>query len=933
MVNAPDFIPDAQFTPDSTPQNGSDASSPDFIADKDFQSDEDKYGGLGQSAAAFAEGVGQGAIPGAVTTAAEAASGVPSQDIRGRESAHPYLNAIGQATGLVGSTLIPGIGQAGLLERAGAAAAEGVVSKIGSAAVKGAIETAILGGNDELAKMIMQDPGQTQGTAAASIGLSGMIGLVAGPAGYGASQLWKSTVGPKASQFLQAITNHMGGIDGETAAKVAESPAVQAINKLGVDIDPEVKAALSDIPEANMAGSTLNQSDETASGLSYQKSMKEFRSNMNDSVIGSLGKTPEQVAALPDELSKYDYGKRIGNTLADEYQKQIDPISEEFEDKKAKYGSLELQPDQKIEVRGPNPYQLQGTFETLPGTTSKIAQDIGDLAIKQGWTQSADSDIMREVNRVMKEVGGLKTVKDLGSYITRIGENTASTLPFGAQTPLSRAGSLMKNVLKEAESNTVLNAVGQKEGGVAAVAKFSAARDAYRAQSVLKDAIDDSLHAGGSTSGFSKSVRAMAQTDGEAVLNRLSGKGNAALLQTLQDKFPQTADLVRQWHIDNALNTASKAAKGEDTISASKLLSHVSGMEPELRNFVLSGDAQAKINAVGTVMDKIESMPYNFSNTARTAERLMGHIPGSAIGSAAMLLGHGSERFLGLLAAPLTKYFGKTLPDAQKLTMLRLLGSGKSVESGAFKSMLNYMQAVVKGDSDITKGVKNVFKVGGAAVAQQVSSTSTASTAALDKSLKSMMVAGNPTNDMDGDLGHYIPEHATAVASATTAAVQYVNSQRPSEAKQSPLDTKPTLTFAQKAAWRRTLTIADEPLIVLNSLKEGRLTPKDVVDLRNTHPGTYAAISSKLTNEVMDMASKGKDVPYKVRLGLSMFLGQNLDSTMAPQSIIAAQPQPTTPPMPTSGTQKPKKGTATLSKLPGQYMTKNQAREAPSEKS
>jgi hypothetical protein len=68
-----------------------------------------------------------------------------------------------------------------------------------------------------------------------------------------------------------------------------------------------------------------------------------------------------------------------------------------------------------------------------------------------------------------------------------------------------------------------------------------------------------------------------------------------------------------------------------------------------------------------------------------------------------------------------------------------------------------------------------------------------------------------------------------------------------------------------------------------------------VQDLRALHPEFADSISKKLLAEVSAQSAAGKPVPYRTRLGLSMFMGQPLDSTMTPQSIMAALPKPSQP--------------------------------------
>ncbi len=70
-------------------------------------------------------------------------------------------------------------------------------------------------------------------------------------------------------------------------------------------------------------------------------------------------------------------------------------------------------------------------------------------------------------------------------------------------------------------------------------------------------------------------------------------------------------------------------------------------------------------------------------------------------------------------------------------------------------------------------------------------------------------------------------------------------------------------------------------------------------------------------------------IPYKTRIGLSMFLAQPMDSTMTPSGIMAAQPK--------APQQAPQAGTPqsngphsmkNINKLATSYLTPTQARES-----
>ncbi len=888
-----------------------------------------KYGSLGQQAIAGAEGLAKG-IAGPLATGAERALGVPTEDIEGRAEANPITHYGSEAVGLIAPALVTGGSSAALkgaaeltlgyqLSKLGNVAAKavglgekaveasGLLPKIGSAIVKGAIENMAFQGQDEASRFILKDPSQDIGSVAADIGLSGIIGGVAGGALGSISPLWKAANSHLTGGLLGAIVDKAGGVEG-----VVNSDISRTIQKAGIDIAPDVRARLEGIPEVQEASKVLEQTDTNASGMAHQAALKDYKDKLGNSMVTALGKTPEELASMP-KLSSYESGKAIGNQLADEWQEQLAPLSAAYDDIRSKYGKTELLSDKVVPTEAGN--------VKVPGTISNIIDKIGQATVDQNWAISPSSDIMREVNRVMKEIVNVKDVDGISGYIKAISANMQKN-PLDGE--MMRAGGILKGILKEAEADVVGHTIGS-EAGVDAAAEFAKARKDYAIQSQLKEALDSRLHAGGSTSGYAKQLKTMAQMDGESVLRRLSGAGDADLLNTLQNSFPKTAELVKQYHINNLLEKAADSAKEGQSINSANLLKGINKLSPELQAFALKPEALSHIDAVGTLLDKFNERPHNFSNTARTADKLFQSLPGSAIGIATWIATH--NPLTAAIVAPLVKALGKDAPDAIKLATLKFLGSEKPINASGFKAAVDFISQTLKGESLLSKASKAVYKAGVEVVPASQLPTERQRDK-LDKQLKSLQADASPLMHIGDHTGHYLPQHAEAIGQASASAVNYLNSQRPVETKAGPLDTAIPPSKAQITAYNKTLDIANKPLIVLDKIKEGTITPKDIKDLQTMYPGLYKNLSQKLTDDMTNHIAKGDTVPYKTRIGLSMFLAQPLDSSMQPASIVAAQPKPPqgqeqSPQVPKSN---PKHSMTALNKLPGAYQTPLQAR-------
>jgi hypothetical protein len=80
-------------------------------------------------------------------------------------------------------------------------------------------------------------------------------------------------------------------------------------------------------------------------------------------------------------------------------------------------------------------------------------------------------------------------------------------------------------------------------------------------------------------------------------------------------------------------------------------------------------------------------------------------------------------------------------------------------------------------------------------------------------------------------------------------------------------------------------------------------------------------------NSMVNHLSKDNTIPYKTRLGISLFMGQPLDSSMKPMSILASQPQPPQQiPGGAPGVKNQKHSTQNLSKIAELDATPSQAK-------
>lgn len=302
---------------------------------------------------------------------------------------------------------------------------------------------------------------------------------------------------------------------------------------------------------------------------------------------------------------------------------------------------------------------------------------------------------------------------------------------------------------------------------------------------------------------------------------------------------------------------------------------------------------------------------------SRLGGESLGAITGGAAGAT---VGH---PFIGALIGEhaLGPFFSSILPSIIK----PILGNDTSAKG--LKDAIEMGMAVIKGESLLNKASKNIFKAGQDILPSHLIPDEKKLNR-LDDKLKDLQENPSSLVDIGGKVGHYMPDHATSLGKTAGNLVNTLNLARPTEEKKAPLDTDQEINPIQKAQYQRMLTIAQQPLIVLQHLKNGTLMPQDVVFLSQSYPALYERMKEKLTTDLTDTVSDGDHVPYKIRMGLSLFLGQPLDSTMTPQAIQAIQMQnmPQTPPP--QQVEHRKVPENSLKKLAPSYQTPGQSAEA-----
>lgn len=191
LANGGDVFNPDSFIEQNQPQSDSGFDPDQFINSQSFNPDEfiknyneDKYSSLSQQAITGAEGLAHGLAGPLATWGETHVLGVNPEDIKGRAEANPVIHGTTEAAGLIGG-MIYGTGEAGLIARGAEAAAQAAeLGRMGSMAVKGAVEAASFTGCDEMTKALLSRPGSDPEIPASAallhVGAAGLMGSITG---------------------------------------------------------------------------------------------------------------------------------------------------------------------------------------------------------------------------------------------------------------------------------------------------------------------------------------------------------------------------------------------------------------------------------------------------------------------------------------------------------------------------------------------------------------------------------------------------------------------------------------------------------------------------------------------------------------------------------------------------------------------------------
>lgn len=142
------------------------------------------------------------------------------------------------------------------------------------------------------------------------------------------------------------------------------------------------------------------------------------------------------------------------------------------------------------------------------------------------------------------------------------------------------------------------------------------------------------------------------------------------------------------------------------------------------------------------------------------------------------------------------------------------------------------------------------------------------------------------------------------IQAAATNAITFLNSKLPTAGNELLQDSMPSFSKAQKKAWLDLHEVVNNPVSVLDRLKDNHLNRHHLEALQTVYPDLHQEMSQKIQEHLGALKMEGKQIPYSRRLMLSKFIGTPLDSTMLPSNMQAIMASAQNNPPPTATQQK-----------------------------
>lgn len=836
----------------------------------------EQYGTPTQKAIALGEAGLRGLVSGPVAIGLELATGLTTKEdiAKRKEELGEGWNLVGEGVGFLlptiataglGAAARAGIASAGLAQKAAALSQftqAGAISSVANIAAKKAttdvakkvialsLEGAILQTADEATKAILSpEPNAALaniGSAALNVGGAAVFG---GALGYGAAKLPLWTA--KFSKPVQQMADDLAGAN----------PEAITLNGVGAGLatEAERKTFKQAILEKKTNSSEIKQAA-ARQGLPLREAMLS-KSSWIQRVESSLTKSPTIFGALARLVYDKGYDK-ADNVLLQAMKTNLPPQTSRAELGQAIVDSLEPEIRKTKDLMSELYGLIKKETQVIP-VAEKDILDFTDNLLKNPWVRDNPSspiasfakgvanDLKTRVAEGDYTVENLRNV--IGTLGTRIGYSAEERAFLRETTDLMV--DLQDTQIKKFAKQMV---VPDRQAKQAVNSLLKQIKDTNQKYAPFKNNLRK-LAKGlgfGEIKGPADFLVKLTESTPEKITKRIFAKDNAKFLEFMNTNFKKELDLVMDFEKNELLKRFSKREK----LKTMTLIDEIKKLPKEVQEVMFGKN---KLQAIDDVKTWINALPENV-NPSNSSQ------------------GIAFNEYFG------AKGLAMTAADLGKVAVLKMISAGERPTAAGVKAMTDYFNATHSGYTMINKAVRTVFS-DKEKEKFPVPDPKPRELDALNKQAEEFQKNPSAFMNMAGDLEEYLPEQAQAQKISAARVYSYLNQKRPKEIQSGILDRPRPPSIAQQQDYKRTLQIAEQPGIVLKKLYQGNLQSKDIQDLNTMYPELRNQFLMDLMRQLVPKISKGEQIPYKIRKGLSLFGAMPLDANMKPQAIQSAQ--------------------------------------------
>lgn len=404
-----------------------------------------------------------------------------------------------------------------------------------------------------------------------------------------------------------------------------------------------------------------------------------------------------------------------------------------------------------------------------------------------------------------------------------------------------------------------------------------------------------------------------------AVTAKILGAGAAGLLFGMGSKFASS-------------KLADYVVRKAEQKAGSRFISTMAGIGHELKNPSLPGAEQSTEKTLQDLADSGVSSdlfhPGSFKDGQKIAKDFLipkakmavkgaGISSGTAIGTTAGGLGGSLFGPAGAVTgATAGGYLGTTfgINAGDKLAEKIIPGVSKKIAgpiilkmaaSGKIQNLakaIDHGTSIEKGAKLIGNGVDSIFRSGSNRIISNFSKEKDPqklkdfqdgggyNESSLESSPQQGYAEGGEVEPQKDVVAEHWPDQNILLTAAKTRISNYLKTVKPQQDLSKLTYDQEHKDKSKEKEYDNVIRLANNPISILEKVKDGTLSPKDMAHFTAMFPEVHDHLSKKITEKIIqEKLKKQKNPPYKTRQALSLFLGSNLDSSLTQPNVMAAQ--------------------------------------------